>query len=276
MNLNSNASGSDTLLWGALALYGVTLIFAVWRLAVGRTYHRWIKMGLVLPGFFCHTLFLWQRGLADGRCPVSNLFETVSFIAWCLVALHLVITLVGELNYLTIFYMPIVIVIQLAGLIVPDVRPQFQDWQHSSWLGLHASVIIMGYAAFGLAGAVALMYLVQEKQLRTRRLSPSFMLFPPILRLELVQNWLVFSGFILLTLGLVSGFLGFHRTQPVQHWDPKLSWSLGVWVMYLIYLLGRAFAGLQGRRMAWFSILSWVFVVSTFWVVNVLSQFHNY
>ncbi len=266
------------MLWWALSFYAISLLFALWRMGMGLPYRPWVKFALLLPGFLLHTIYLWERGLAAGHCPVSNLFETLTFITWCLVALHLVIAAVWRIHYLTAFYMPLVLVIQLAALIARKTdRPAFENWQESSWLGLHASLITLGYAAFGLAGAVALMYLVQERQLRTRRLGPSFMLLPPILRLEGIQVWLLAGGFVLLTVGLVSGFAGMHfirqRLLPV---DPKLLWSGAIWAMYLILLLGRQMRGWSGRWLAWSSVVVFAFVLATFWISNALSQFHRY
>jgi ABC-type uncharacterized transport system permease subunit len=137
-------------------------------------------------------------------------------------------------------------------------------------------VITLGYAAFALAAAIALMYLVQEHQLKTRRLGNSFMVLPPILRLESVQGWLVVAGFLLLTIGLISGFLGFHATRLTLSPDSKLFWSMGVWFMYFIWVVGRYFWGLGGRRMAWLTVGGCIFVFSTFWLSNAFSQFHRY
>jgi HemX protein len=269
--------GNYSLLWIALILYSVSLLFALWRLASARPYRRWPKLILTIPGFFSHTYFLWERGLSTGRCPVSNLFETLTFIAWCLVGLHLLIISLRRFHYLTVFYMPIVLVIQLAALIIPPDRVTFADWKEGSWLGLHASVIVLGYAAFGLAAAVAVMYLLQEKQLRSRRLSTSFMLLPPVLRLEGLQAQLICAGFALLTVGLLVGFLGVYSLgKTLVQSDSKLLWSVAIWGMYIALLLGRYRLRMSGRWMAWLSVLSFVFVVSTFWLANAFSKFHQY
>lgn len=271
------ASDARPLLWISLAFYAASLLFALWRLAVGMPYRHWPKLGIVLAGFSSHTLFLWERGLSRGHCPVSNLFETLIFIAWCLVALHLAVSTLGRINSLTAFYMPLVIIVQMAALIAPTDQPHFERWKESSWLGLHASVIMLGYAAFGLAGAVALMYLVQERQLRTRRLGPSFMILPPILRLEVVQSRLLVAGFCLLTLGLLSGIAGSAALGlKYSKTDAMLIWSGAVWVMYLVLLAGRFVWGLSGRRMAWLGMTACGMVLVTFWLASAFSQFHNY
>jgi len=267
----------NSVLWIALALYTAGLLFALWRLALGLPHRRWDKFALVTPAFLLHTLYLWERGVAGGRCPVSNLFETLTFTAWCLVGLYMIITATGRMNYLTAFCMPLVLVIQLAALIISSDQPGFTKWQETSWLGFHASVIMLGYAAFGLAGAVSLMYLFQERQLRTHRIGSSFMVLPPILRLEMAQAWLVLAGFGLLTLGLLSGFAGLKWIRsPVSGGDVKLLWSLGVWGLYLALLLGRYRWRLQGRSMALWSIAGCIFVLTTFWMANAFSQFHQY
>ncbi len=265
------------LLWFAFVFYAASLLFALWRLTLGKPYRYWPKLILVLPGFLLHTFYLWDRGFSQGRCPVTNLFEILIFITWCLVALHLVITITKHINYLTVFYMPIVLVVQLAALSVPMDQPNFGSWKEGPWLGLHASTIILGYAAFALAGAVAFMYLLQERQLKTHRLGTSFMLLPPISRLESLQSWLLVTGFLLLTIGLLSGFAWLYMIhKSLLQTDAKFFWSLAVWGIYFILILSHYLWGLNGRRMAWISISSFVFVLSTFWVANVLSQFHRY
>lgn len=271
------SSSSHAMLWWALSLYAISLLFALWRMGMGLPYRPWVKLALVVPGFVLQTIYLWNRGMAAGHCPVSNLFETLTFITWCLVATHLVIAGVWRIHYLTAFYMPLVLAIQLAALIVPMDQTAFQDWKESSWRGIHASIIILGYAAFGLASAVGLMYLVQERQLRTRRFGPSFMLLPPILRLEHVQVWLLSAGFLMLTVGLVSAFVGLQVIQQgVGGYLPKLLWSLAVWGFYLVLLVGRQVRGWSGRRLAWSSVLVFTFVLTTFWISNELSQLHRY
>lgn len=266
---------SHIALWISFLLYGASLLFAVWRLAMGLPHRRTPKLLLIIPGFLFHTYDLWQRGYIQGRCPVGTLFETFIFIAWCLIAIHLVVMSFMRINFLTVFYMPIVLIIQLAALVIPERAST--PFQHNYLLGVHASVITLGYAAFFIAGALGTMYLVQESQLRRHRIGSLFMLLPPIVRLDAVQGWLVAFGFLLLTFGLGSGVVGLKSMYPngVMH-DVKLVWSFAVWGIYLALLIGRYFWKLQGRAMAYFTMLSCIFVLATFWISNLLSTFHRY
>ena len=121
------------------------------------------------------------------------------------------------------------------------------------------------------------MYIIQERQLRLRRVRMSFMLLPPILRLESIQNILTLSGFILLTIGLLTGFAGVQTLhQKISGVDVKFIWSLIVWSMYLLFILARFYWRMHSRWLAWASIAGCIFVLSTFWLANAFSHFHRY
>jgi ABC-type uncharacterized transport system permease subunit len=84
-------------------------------------------------------------------------------------------------------------------------------------------------------------------------------------------------GFILLTLGLLSGVVDLtHINNPHQfRGDPKIVWSAVVWLLYLGLLVMRWRFAQGGRRFALSAIGSFVFVLLTFWGTNVLSPLHN-
>jgi ABC-type uncharacterized transport system permease subunit len=265
---------SKGVLWIALGLYTIGLLYALWRLSMGLEHKRWPKFTLIGSGFVLHTLFLYALGSAEGRCPIGNVFEMLNFTSCCLVGLHLLVTAFFKINYLTVFYMPLVLMIQLGAMIIPASKVGLDRWAEGSWLGLHASVIVLGYASFGLAGAVALMYLFQEWQLKHRRLGPGFMLLPPIMRLEWIQGKLVLAGFALLSTGLLAGFVGIRALGLDVTGDPKLLWSLFVWLLYFGMIIGRRL-GVSQRSLSWLCVSGFVFVLATFWISNAVSNFHR-
>lgn len=263
-------------LWIAAGLYGLGLLSAVWRLAGGRPYRLWTKLAIVLPGFLLHTLFLWEHGLAQGRCPVATLFETLVFVSWCVVALQLALGLALRLNYLTAFCMPLALLGMLASFVLGDGSAA-RTGARGIWLGVHAAVDVLAFAALALGGVASLMYLVQEWQLHRRRLSPSFMLMPPMMRLEALAGWLVVAGFILYTLGLGGGVvaLAVEKTAHTRG-DAKLLWAAGVWFYYLVLAGGRIAGRLSRRRFAWLCLAGAVFILATFALANAWSGFHRF
>src|SRR5207237_668562 len=86
-------------------------------------------------------------------------------------------------------------------------------------------VIIFG--AFALACIAGVMYLVQERQLKTRHLHSIFYHLPPLTDLFAAIIRLLWWGFALYTLGLVSGFFVGERLPWTQ-----IICAIGVWFLY--------------------------------------------
>jgi ABC-type uncharacterized transport system permease subunit len=121
------------------------------------------------------------------------------------------------------------------------------------------------------------MYLTQEHNLKFHKLQAIFSLLPPIQRLEAVVGRLLLTGFVLLTIGLAVGAYGLSRLghPDAYRGDPKIVWSAVVWLLYLGLVIMRWKFAQGGRRFALGAIGSFVFVLLTFWGVNLLSPLHN-
>src|SRR5438105_10372276 len=145
------------------------------------------------------------------------------------------------------------------------------------WTSLHAALMSLAYGAFGLSSVAALMYLTQEHNLKFHKLQAIFSRFPPIQRLEAAAGRLLLSGFILLTLGLAVGAYDLAHVNEAHLYrtDPKILWSIIVWLLYLSLVLMRWKFSQGGRRFALGAIGSFIFVLLTFWGVNLLSPLHN-
>jgi len=145
------------------------------------------------------------------------------------------------------------------------------------WTSLHAALISLAYGAFGLSSVAALMYLTQERNLKFHKLQTIFSLLPPIQRLEAAVGRLLLSGFVLLTLGLGVGAYGLGQLSHPDAYrsDPKIVWSIVVWLLYLGLVIMRWKFARGGRRFALGAIGTFVFVLLTFWGVNLLSPLHH-
>src|SRR5882762_10938871 len=118
---------------------------------------------------------------------------------------------------------------------LPGAAAGFRD----VWTSLHAALISLAYGAFGLSSVAALMYLTQERNLKFHKLQAIFSLLPSIQRLEAVVGRLMFSGFLLLTFGLVLGVYVLAQAPNMEAYrgDSKVLWSALVWLLYLGLLL---------------------------------------
>src|SRR5216110_3499195 len=191
-------------------------------------------------GFIFQTAFLSIRGHALGRCPLTNLFEVFIFLAWSIALIYMLVGPAYRLSLMGAFTAPLVFLLQGFALLAPiDVRHAIKA-PANSWLEFHASISIIACGAFGLACIAGVMYLVQERQLKTHQLHSIFYHLPPLTHLFATITRLLWWGFALYTLGIVSGFFTGHPLPLVQ-----VVAAIGVWLLYATIL--------QGRHLRWFA-----------------------
>src|SRR6266404_4236538 len=196
-------------------------------------------------GFIFQTAFLSVRGHEVGRCPITNLFEVIIFVAWSVALFYIVIGPAYRLSLMGAFTAPLVVLLQLFALIAPLDQRQAVKLPPNSWLEFHASISLVAYGAFALACIVGVMYLVQERQLKTHQLRSIFYHLPPLSDLFAAITRLLWWGFALYTLGLISGFFVGHPLPRVQ-----VVAAIGVWFLYGLILQARHLRWLAPKRVA--------------------------
>lgn len=261
----------------AVVFYGLSTIYAVFLLRKGFREDNRINYCLLLGGAIFHTLAMFQRGFSLERCPINNLYEATTFVAWTIVAAYLLLGSWWRLRFLGAFASPILFAIGVFAL-MPGLDPPHGDKPvfTGGWMSLHAALILLSYGAFGLSAIAAAMYLTQEHDLKFHKLRAVSSLMPPIQRLELGTSHLLLSGFVLLTAGLLIGVAWLKETYGVYFkGDLKVLWSVLVWLFCLTLLVSRWRFSQRGRRFAWGTVGMFAFVLLTFWGSNLLSGIHN-
>jgi cytochrome c-type biogenesis protein CcsB len=99
-----------------------------------------------------------------GRVPLSNLYESLVFFTWSTVLIYLVVEWKYKTKAFGAFVMPVAFLalafINVAG-ISSDITPLVPALK-SNWLFYHVLVSFLGYAAFGVAFAMSMIYLLMD------------------------------------------------------------------------------------------------------------------
>ncbi len=257
-------------LWLAQVFYGVAAVATLWRIrrSTRINNNQWLMQGVLLCGFLSHTAFLVMRGQMLQRCPLTNGFETTVFIAWSAVLFYFFVGHAYRGSLLGAFTAPLVMIICLVALTLLGDSQAIGTSNRSPWIDFHAAIAILSYGAFALAFVGATMYLLQEHQLKTRRLGSSFRLLPSIEQLDQINFRLITFGFVMLTVGMIGGVVSY---QIVGHWPTlKIVWATVVWLLYAFVMIGRGTWRLRGRQGAFASMMSFAFVLLTFWGMNLI------
>jgi cytochrome c-type biogenesis protein CcsB len=86
------------------------------------------------------------------------------------------------------------------------------------------------------------------------------------------------AGILLLTIGIITGAVWANYSWGAYwSWDPKETWALVTWIVYIIYLHARMTPGWQGKISAWLVVIGFVMVIFTYLGVNLLMKgLHSY
>ena len=240
---------------------GLALAYLVQREEI---VHRLASLA-TLAGWVAHSVALIVLGVETGGPPFGSLTQAVSTAIWVVVLLEMLVERQYRIPALGAFVMPIVVVLSLkASTARPAGLEQLGAAFRGAWVWVHIALAMIGIAAFVLNFAGALMYLLQEHQLKAKRPGTFYYRLPDLQTLDRLTYRTLALGFPFLTTGLILGAV-LARTAwgSVLTFDPLASLSSLAWAIYAATLAGRAVAGLHGRRAAYFALFGFTMLVLT-------------
>lgn len=251
------------LLLAALCYLGA-FGYAVHTLRLG-TYRpgRW-TLAILAVGGVLQTAFLHWRGRAIGGCPMTTPFELLTFISWSIVVLYFIIGPAYRLSLLGVFTAPLALLFQSGALLLPEAAAApVPRTTHSFWGELHAALALVSYGAFALASAAGIMFLLQDRQLKSHRISPVLRQLPPIHYLTRAIRGLLVTGTVLLSVAIASAYR-MEKQPPVD----KLAIVWVVWALYTGLLLYEFQRGMSARRAAATAAFGFLVPVISLWFVG--------
>ncbi len=235
-------------------------VLAVVSLRAGKQGSVRLNIGLAIAGLIFQSLFLRERGELHGRCPITNGGEVLVFISWSVVLLYLALGRAFRLSLLGVFSMPLVFMFQAIAIVTllsndPGARP---PETLDPWLELHAAMSLLAYGAFGLAGIAGVMYLVQDRQLKSHEPGRLFYSLPPIRYLTDAMLRLLVIGTVMLTIGIVAAFFMDNLPDALH-----LTVSGAVWVVYALILIVHFAKHLAPKQLSLSAMIAFGFALLT-------------
>jgi ABC-type uncharacterized transport system permease subunit len=218
--------------------------------------HSQIMM-VALAAIFIHGSVLYPAIItADGLN--LGIFYAASLVALTASLLLLLATFVEPVENLGI---PVFSVAALCiGLTMifpaPYIVTNASSWQLDS----HILLSLLAYSILGLAVMQALLLAIQDSHLRNREPGGFIRALPPLQTMETLLFHMIATGFVLLTLALVTGTL-FLEDIFAQHLVHKTTLSIVAWVVFAILLWGRWRHGWRGRTAIRWTIGGFIFLM---------------
>ena len=233
------------------------------------------NLGFCINILFSLTLII--RWIQEGYFPLSNLYESLIFLAWSLSLFSILLEtrtrsrLVGSiltpilffLSYFASIILPIDM--QKASPLVPSLQ--------SNWLMMHVSMMMVSYATLLVGSLLSILYLVFFNYKKYRSFGSSL--------LEMIDLWsyrIIALGFPFLTIGIISGAVWANEAWgSYWSWDPKETWALITWLTFAIYLHFRIIKGWGQEKAAIIGLIGFFIIWVCYLGVNFLSKgLHSY
>lgn len=252
----------------------ITLLL-VWTLnKEGLAKAAWIFLAI---GFALNTYGFGIRMYIMGRPPVSNMYETVIWVAWGTVLFAGVLELIYKLRVIMIAgtlvgAFCLVIADFAPAVLDPTLQPLEPVLRSNYWLTIHVMTITISYAAFFLAfglGDVGLFYYLRgekENQLQIRGVVTG------IYRAMQIGVAFLAPGIIL------GGIWADYSWGRFWGWDPKETWALIALLGYLAVLHARYAGMIKNFGMIVTAIITFSLVIMAWYGVNFVlgAGLHSY
>jgi ABC-type transport system involved in cytochrome c biogenesis permease subunit len=222
---------------------------------------KYISMVLFFSGSMLNLSAVLWNWYCIGTPPFGNMYHVMVVLGACFLPVYLVIVVYKKMDYLARYFPVAAALPVLCALIIGrDELWQQPPALRSVWLIPHVVSYIVSYS---LAAVAFILAVCKEDKYE-----------------EMSYKLLAFA-FPLMSFGLFSGAIWADRVWS-SYWtwgDPKETWSLITWMLYVIYFHCRKTPQMQRyTRIA--HVLAFLALLTTFLLVNLLpklsSPLHSY
>lgn len=237
---------------GGTVLYCVAAVLAV--IALVREGERKENPTVILMagGALLLLILLSMRLLRADGLPAFSRFDALSGYTLALSAAYLLLSAFRPTRGVAAILIPYAAVSLLCGVSALRMGAGAPLPVQGFWLVLH---VLTAYAAFGvftLASLNAVLYLVQDSNLKHKRLGLVWERLPSLETLDHLMSRLAGVAFLLLTISVVLGFVLVRRSGGGDEWftDPKVLATITTWIILAVFVHMRASADRHGRGIA--------------------------
>ena len=199
----------------------------------------------------------------------TSLFSTMTIAAWIMAFIAYLLGLKGNAAHPGILIYPLVALTLILKSSVPSTPIEGLSSPALEW---HILLSLTAYSLFTLAAIQAVVLAIQEQQIRQRQLAGIMRQMPPLQSMETSLFQLIIGGFILLTIGLITGFI-FLEDIFAQHLVHKTVLSLIAWCVFATLIWGRWQYGWRGKTAIKWTLVGFLFLVLAYFGSKFVFEF---
>ncbi|MGA8763026.1 MAG: cytochrome c biogenesis protein CcsA, partial [Candidatus Sulfotelmatobacter sp.] len=224
------------LLWlrFALGCYLIGLIYAFVALTCTSDLFSRIALHAASLGIVFHFVSLAELFLS-GHMVWTSVHNAESLLAFISMTFFMIVYAIYQTTAPGVVVFPVVFFLTFVAAVgqQPVLLTAFVS--HKGWLAAHIFLIFTGYAALLVSFGASLIYLVQERRLKSKNPSSLISFLPALEVIDQIGYRSLLLGFPFMTLGLITGSVVAITTYGrVDFLDPKILLSLLMWAVYMV------------------------------------------
>lgn len=217
--------------------------------------------GLAL-GVIVHAVAFWQLHAGEHTPPLTDLAYVAPFVVWLVTLFYLLLLIRVRLVGLAVVVAPLAFIgafVQFLGAPPPEsgAQPASPVWSH-----IHVLLGSAGLALLAVAGAVGALYLTHHWTIKSKRPAAIRLPLPSLEALDRVNALSLVVGFLLLSLGVVTGVLWTHAVDG-RLWPATMhaNATLAAWLVLAVLVAARFGAGQGARQSALSSMAGFILML---------------
>ncbi len=264
------------VLWTASGLYGVGLALTLPSIVRRRPALPPGSLAALAAGLLAHAAALAGAAAESHRLPVADVRGALSLFSFLATLAFFLVYLRYRIVSLGLFMLPLVFVLTMISALGPG-RTFDSAAFRGGWLGVHIGATILGYTGFFLTFVASAMYVIQERELKSKKPRAFYYRLPSLEICDQLYDRSLLFGLPFLSLGILTGFVWASRAwRGPWELDPKILASLVTWLIYLVLFSTRLSGNWRGRRAAYVAIFGFAVMMATFLGASILSGQHGY
>jgi len=204
--------------------------------------------------------------------------DFLAFCAWAGCAVYLSLQFKTKTRVLGAFISPLILLFLIAAAGEEAGKSLWPQNLQSSLTAVHLFLTIFGEVLFVMASLAGLMFVMQNRLLKSRKFSGTSRLLPSLNDLDRINHMGLLWGFPIVSAGIIAGVI-FAELSWKTGWmtDPKIVWTFAAWITYGFLLHQRLAIGWKGYRMAVMSGVALILLALSYCGVKLcFSTLHNF
>lgn len=203
---------------------------------------------------------LW---ITTGHFPSSTVYDFMILLSAAFAATYFIINIKVKSHIIGLFILPFTIIFSALAAFAPMGQPP--QFVYSVWRYGHLPFIILGTTFFIAAFLSAVMYLIQERQLRSKSFGLVFQRMPSLDVINRMNDLTLKLGFYFFSIGAILGFIWMIQSGLENLFaSPKIVFSLITWAVFAVIMILKARKGMPPRKLAMGTIVGFLSVIATY------------